>query len=81
MIYQIANYSFNKNLNEVSVKDAIDAINSKIDMNLHAKIYDNKPCIVFGDIDYTTDRDQIRSIFRRDFKRIKHSSKRVQNNF
>ena len=28
MIYQIANYSFNKNLNEVSVQDAIDAIDN-----------------------------------------------------
>jgi len=64
MIYQIANYSFNKNLNEVSVQDAIDAIDNKKDMNLHAKIYDDKPCIVFGDIDYTEDRPQIISILR-----------------
>jgi hypothetical protein len=62
MIFQIANYSFNKNLTEVSVADAINAIDQKIDMNLHARIYDDKPCIVFGDIDYTTDREQIISI-------------------
>ena len=64
MIYQIANYSFNKNLNEVSVQDAIDAIDNKKDMNLHAKIYDDKPCIVFGDIDYTEDRTQMITILK-----------------
>jgi hypothetical protein len=63
-IVKITNYQYNKNLKEVSFDDAVKAITNKQDLNLHAKIDDSKPCVLFGDIDYCKSTGEIMDILR-----------------
>ena len=63
-IVKINNYQYNKNLKEVSFDDAVKAITNKQDLNLHAKIDDSKPCVLFGDIDYCQSTGEIMDILR-----------------
>ena len=43
-------------------KNAISIIRQKIDSNLHQRIYREKSCMVFGDIDYCPN-DKLNDIF------------------
>ena len=64
MFYKIPNYEFSKNPIEISPIETVTAINNKQDLNIHAKIYDDKECIMFGDIDYTTSREDVINILK-----------------
>jgi len=62
-VFKLSNYKFNTKSNEVknavTLDHAILAINNKEDQNLHLKINPTLPCILFGDIDYTTNETEI----------------------
>ena len=65
-VFKLSNYKFNTKSNEVknavTLDHAILAINNKEDQNLHLKINPTLPCILFGDIDYTTNETEIQTI-------------------
>jgi hypothetical protein len=60
---KILTYKNNKNPEVVSKKEAINAIESKQDLNLHLKIDADEPCILFGDIDYCKSKDELNHLF------------------
>ena len=62
-IVRILTYKNNKNPEVISKEEAIKAIESKQDLNLHLKIDANKPCILFGDIDYCKSKDELNNLF------------------
>ena len=65
-VFKLSNYKFNTKSNElkntVTLDHAIASMNNKEDQNLHLKINPSLPCILFGDIDYTTNETQIQTI-------------------
>ena len=62
-IVRILTYKNNKNPEVISKEEAIKAIESKQDLNLHLKIDATEPCILFGDIDYCKSKDELNNLF------------------
>ena len=87
---KIPEYKKNSNPEYVSEDDVILALLDKKDLNLHAKVEADKPCIIWGDIDYCKSEDEICEILglisehlniRRKYLRFSISKKKEDKTF